>query len=835
MKSIAIELDFIAGTETEKRLRETEKRSRGRHALVCEHRMPEFDRERGSQRALELALCLRSAGWNVSFLSLDTAHDERYSQHLQQLGIAVYRGLDDRVRDALAQGTFDVALVAFWHTAEVIAPLVRELSPRTTVIVDTVDLHCLREARRRFRGFDDQVANHLDEAYGQELVREMNAYAEADGVITVSSKEASLIDDFLGQPGHAQCVPLIEDSPRSKVSFQDRRGIVFVGNFWHRPNREAVQYLCEEIIPRLDPGLLDEHPVSIVGHALDDEVRSYADGLPNVNMIGWVPSVVPYLDQARVAVAPLLHGAGVKGKVLQSVIRGTPMVTTTIGIEGLAVTPGEDLIVADTAVDFARSIVRLLGEDVLWEAIARKGSERLAPLHATSVVQARLLEVVRASISHRWEEDATTGNPASRMLRYESHQASVQKILAQVTEPGCTIAVVCRGDEEMVRIEGRVGTHFPQALEGYFSGFYPADNEAAVTHLEAVRDRGVDYLVFPVASLWWLHHYRIFGRYLTEHYHRMHVDDDCVVFDLRTRSAEPQSTGSTFLTEERPAFDLAALESADATTSCSRSPNGDSPGSGGSSPCPPRRHHEVAHLSTTEDHRVAGFRPETIRSVASRHDLPLDSATPNRDSKIFCIGFGRTGTSSLHVALQRLGLSSLHFGEGVKTHQAVVRAEREGKPLLTYIDDHYDAYSDIGGLIRHFDQADRDYPGSKFILTVRDIDAWLDSRRRKTESNAIRKAHGQYDGYNVTVRLEDWRDEYLAHLNRVNTYFANRPDDLLVIDVCDGHDLYDQLVSFLAGFPSLQLPKEASMESFPWENRFEPFAPVAGPPPHHQG
>lgn len=175
--------------------------------------------------------------------------------------------------------------------------------------------------------------------------------------------------------------------------------------------------------------------------------------------------------------------------------------------------------------------------------------------------------------------------------------------------------------------------------------------------------------------------------------------------------------------------------------------------------------------------------------------------------KVFGIGLNKTGTISLHQALVALGFSSLHWG-GQQSRRAVERAIAEGKPLLTYLGD-YDAYSDIQRLSTSFDVLDREYPGSRFILTTRDIDAWIDSRRRHVERNRERKARGEYDGTFLEIEPERWRQQFLDHHARVMEYFRER-DDLLVMRITDG-DGYDLLCPFL-GVPRVSKP-------FPWEHR----------------
>jgi hypothetical protein len=181
--------------------------------------------------------------------------------------------------------------------------------------------------------------------------------------------------------------------------------------------------------------------------------------------------------------------------------------------------------------------------------------------------------------------------------------------------------------------------------------------------------------------------------------------------------------------------------------------------------------------------------------------------------KIFCIGLNKTGTVSLHNALNILGYRSLHWG-GPETRKAVLRALGEGRPLLTYLDPSFNAFSDIEDLTYNFDLADQQYPRSKFILTVRDLDDWLDSRRRHVEKNRVRKRHGVYQGTFLNVDLEGWAADYEAHTARVRVYFADRPRDLLETDLAVGN-AWESLCTFL-GRPVPNVP-------FPWKNRYGPW------------
>jgi hypothetical protein len=176
--------------------------------------------------------------------------------------------------------------------------------------------------------------------------------------------------------------------------------------------------------------------------------------------------------------------------------------------------------------------------------------------------------------------------------------------------------------------------------------------------------------------------------------------------------------------------------------------------------------------------------------------------------KVFCIGLNKTGTISLHSALERLGFSSLHWG-GPQTRERIERAMADGCPM---VDDfpEYDAFSDIWVLSENFDRLDREYPASRFILTTRDLASWIGSRRHHVQRNVAMKAQGRYQGTFLTIDEDAWTTQYEGHRSRVLRYFSERTADLLVMNIVAG-DGYDLLCPFLG----LPVPDEP----FPWNHR----------------
>jgi glycosyltransferase involved in cell wall biosynthesis len=150
-----------------------------------------------------------------------------------------------------------------------------------------------------------------------------------------------------------------------------RRDLVFVGGFRHPPNVDAVLWFASEVFPATRAQLPDV-VFHCIGAHVPGEVQALA-GRDGIRVHGHVPDIGPYMDGARVAIAPLRYGAGVKGKVNLSMAHGQPVVATSCAVEGMHLRDGEDVLVADDAQAFADAVVRLYQDEALWNALARNG------------------------------------------------------------------------------------------------------------------------------------------------------------------------------------------------------------------------------------------------------------------------------------------------------------------------------------------------------------------------------------------------------------------------------------------------------------------------------
>jgi hypothetical protein len=140
------------------------------------------------------------------------------------------------------------------------------------------------------------------------------------------------------------------------------------------------------------------------------------------------------------------------------------------------------------------------------------------------------------------DASATNGSFApGKYLRYRQLVRRIWQVARTNLPPGATVVVVSRGDEALLELgDGRRCWHFPQGEDGVYAGHYPTGGVEAIAHLEELRAKGADFLLFPETAFWWLEHYGEFRQHLEDCYQLfVHQEETCLVFDLRKPEAEP--------------------------------------------------------------------------------------------------------------------------------------------------------------------------------------------------------------------------------------------------------------------------------------------------------
>ncbi len=345
-------------------------RSAGPEVLVCFPDVPTPSRSSGHARAFEMLSSLQRIGRRPVLFVLGSLGDEVTLARLAAQGIEVHcadRGA--RLGDLAARG-FATAFVSFWDIAERVVPALRAVSPRTRIVVDSVDVHYRRMARAAALTGDGAGLAEAEAV----RVRELALYGTADVVLAVSEEEQDLLCALLpGTP--VGILPNVHHPLVDVQSPAGRDGALFVGSYGHAPNVDAVRFLCDEVLPALR-ALGCEIPVAVAGSGMPAELAEYAR-VRGADVLGFLPSVEEELRRRRMSIAPLRYGAGLKGKVGESLAAGVPVVGTGVAAEGF-VSPEEAMLVADAAVDLAVAIARLAEDDALWQRLSDGGRGLIA-------------------------------------------------------------------------------------------------------------------------------------------------------------------------------------------------------------------------------------------------------------------------------------------------------------------------------------------------------------------------------------------------------------------------------------------------------------------------
>ena len=384
--------------------------TRERCVLVLGHWLPAMDRSAGGLRAFTILEILREEGYIVVF-----GADREKSEHVwlfgsqqelnqneaifERLSIEVLYGSKAVLRHLHEKGyEYRFVVLSYPEVAYRYFSYVRAYAINAKVIYDPVDLHWLR--MKRESGIkDDDVLRQQSEDYRK--MERFNA-AASDIVFAVTPEERSQILEEVKNAG-VEVIPTIHACVDSVKPLAGRKNLLFVGHYAHSPNEDAVCYFVKEIFPliRQDiPGVV----FYMVGSHMTETVQSLASR--DVVAVGYVPDLTPYLEGCRVFVAPLRYGAGIKGKIGQSMGFGLPVVTTSLGAEGMNLIDGEHVLVADSPAAFARAVVRLYRDDLLWEEMSQNALLNIKSNFSKAVVQKNLAQIfatefdgVRSSIA----------------------------------------------------------------------------------------------------------------------------------------------------------------------------------------------------------------------------------------------------------------------------------------------------------------------------------------------------------------------------------------------------------------------------------------------------
>jgi GT2 family glycosyltransferase/glycosyltransferase involved in cell wall biosynthesis len=340
--------------------------------LVVEACMLTPDQDSGSVRGWRLLRVMRDMGFKVTFVAANLEYAEPYVSQLRAEGFEVlHHPYADSIESVLAErgGEFDLVVLTRYYIAARHIEAVRRHAPRSLLVFDTIDLHYLRGRRLAQLKESRSLASGANAIFAEEI----DCVRRSDVTWVVSPVER---EELAREVPAARVVVLtnIHYPVPSGRPFAQREGIVFVGGYQHPPNVDAALYYANEVMPHLRE-LLPGVTSYLLGSKAPNSVQEL--GGPGLEFVGFVDDVVPWFERCRLSVAPLRYGAGVKGKINHSMSLGLPVVATTPAVEGMHLTAGEEVVVADGPRAFAEAVARVYRDEALWSRISSAGLENV--------------------------------------------------------------------------------------------------------------------------------------------------------------------------------------------------------------------------------------------------------------------------------------------------------------------------------------------------------------------------------------------------------------------------------------------------------------------------
>lgn len=348
--------------------------------LVVDHHAPTPDRDSGSVRMAAILRLLGELGFRITFICHSDERLPHYEKTLEKQRIDVLHGFSAAHRHLKAVGVkYHFALLSRPGIAFRYLHYARAYAPYAKIIYDTVDLHWVRCEREMQLSGDKTLHKAIEKFRRMEL---LNA-AGADLVLAITDEEKNRL--LMEHPDlNVTVLSNIHEPCPPRTSFHQRKGLLFIGGFLHKPNEDAVVYFVNNVLP----GIIEKIPdvvFYIIGSSMPTSVKSLRSA--NVEPLGFVADVAPYFESCRLFVAPLRFGAGMKGKVGQSMSYGLPVVSTPIGAEGMGLRHGIHAIIAKDSQSFAESVVALYNDETSWKNLSGESFSYLEANFSISAIR----------------------------------------------------------------------------------------------------------------------------------------------------------------------------------------------------------------------------------------------------------------------------------------------------------------------------------------------------------------------------------------------------------------------------------------------------------------
>jgi len=378
------------------------------HVLIVDACTPTPDKDSGSIDMFNMIRIFRNLNYRVHFVPLtNLAHFGQYTEALQRMGVeCVYAPYYPTLQSYLEEmGEYiDFTILSRVNVAANAINTVRRYCQKAKVIFYTVDLHFLREMRDAELSEERRKLKVAKETRRRELA----VMDKTEVTIVLSDHEKAQLE-ALGKT-NVTVIPLIRDiKPHDGPSFQERRGVLFIGGYQHPPNVDAVDWLAEEVWPAVrrlvaDRGL-EPIPLRLYGSNMPERFALLATD--DLEPIGYVDDLADAFGNVRLSIAPLRYGAGLKGKMATSYEYGVPAVGTSIAFEGMPKEGLEEILrCADSPEALAAAIIDLYYDAQAWACVAEAGKRYVNRHYSIEAVEKRIKKLILGDkgLEPKWDQ-----------------------------------------------------------------------------------------------------------------------------------------------------------------------------------------------------------------------------------------------------------------------------------------------------------------------------------------------------------------------------------------------------------------------------------------------
>ena len=336
------------------------------HCLIIGKVWPEPTSTAAGRRTLDILLSLQAAGWKLSYAS--SAQAGPHSLDMAVMGIAIHTiQLNDSGFDIwLSKLAPDVVIFDRFMIEEQFGWRVEKVCPEALRVLDTVDLHCLRDARHQ----QLKTGTPLD-LFNDMALREIASIHRSDLTLKISEFETQLLKDVfsIADQQLAYWPFVLNSAVRESVSFETRQHFIMIGSFQHAPNLDAARW-CKQVIWPLIHRALPTAELHLYGSYGDKYAGELNAPKASFHFKGRAEDALETMQQYRVNLAPLRFGAGLKGKLFDGFETGTPGVTTPVGAEGISSAEcAWGCAVSDAPEVIAETAIQLYQDVMLWNHV----------------------------------------------------------------------------------------------------------------------------------------------------------------------------------------------------------------------------------------------------------------------------------------------------------------------------------------------------------------------------------------------------------------------------------------------------------------------------------